>query len=176
VTVPADPRSGVRGGARRGAPTAVLGLGLIAAALGAEHLAAHPLVGVPLVALAAASLAWAGLALRGPVPGVPAAVAVLTVAGPAVLLSPVPIGAVPGLAEAAAATLALGAAITLALGARLGTARRGPRPWGQIGSLALAALLVAVVTVPGLAATEAGAHAVPHGSHGLPAVQHHHGG
>lgn len=171
-----DTRTGVRGGARTGAATAALGLGLLAAALGAEHLAAHLWVGVALVALAAASLAWAVLALRGPVPGVRATVAALTIAGPAVLLSPVPTGGVPGPAEAAGAALGLGTAITLALGHRLGTSPRCPRAAGQIGSLALAALLVAVVTVPGLAATEAGAHAVPHGSHSLPAERHHHGG
>jgi hypothetical protein len=162
----------VRAGARTGAATAALGLGLLAAALGAEHVAAHPLVGVPLVALAAAALTWSVLALRGPVPGVAGTVAALLVTGPAVLLSPLP----AGLAEAAGATLALGAAITLALGVRLGHARHAPRPWGQLGALALAALLVATITVPGLAATEAGARAVPHGSHGLPAEHAHHGG
>jgi hypothetical protein len=166
----------VRAGARTGAATAALGLGLLAAALGAEHVAAHPLVGVPLVALAAAALTWSVLALRGPVPGVAGTVAALLVTGPAVLLSPLPAGSVPGLAEAAGATLALGAAITLALGVRLGHARHAPRPWGQLGALALAALLVATITVPGLAATEAGARAVPHGSHGLPAEHAHHGG
>ncbi|HEY0216934.1 MAG TPA: hypothetical protein VGC57_11130 [Cellulomonas sp.] len=170
--------SEVREGARTGAALAVLGLGLVAAGLGAGHLTHHPVVGVALVGLAAAALAWGVLALRGPVGGTRGAVTVLLVAGPAVLLSAVPAATTPGLAEAAGAVLAVGAAITLALGLRLGAAPRRPRAWGQLGSLALASLLVAVVTVPGLAATDAGAHAVPHGSHGapnLPAEESHHG-
>lgn len=50
-----------------------------------------------------------------------------------------------------------------------------PAPAGrQALAMFLGAMVIAAVTVPGLAATEAGAHAVPHGSHGLPAEQHHH--
>jgi hypothetical protein len=171
----------VRAGARTGAALAALGLGLVAAGLGAGHLAAHPtpvgrLVGGALVALAGVALGWGVLALRGPVPGPRVAVGLLLALSPAVLLSPVPTGTPPGPAEAVALLLAVAAAAVLAVGLRLGTTDRRPTVLGQVGSLALAALLVAVVTVPGLAATDAGAHAVPHGSHGLPAERSHHGG
>ena len=40
--------------------------------------------------------------------------------------------------------------------------------WRFLGALTLAALVVSGLTTPALAATDAGAHAVPHGSHGLP--------
>ena len=40
--------------------------------------------------------------------------------------------------------------------------------WRFLAALTLAALVVSGLTTPALAATDAGAHAVPHGSHGLP--------
>jgi len=42
--------------------------------------------------------------------------------------------------------------------------------WRFLAALTLAALVVSGLTTPALAATDAGAHAVPHGSHGLPAA------
>ena len=53
--------------------------------------------------------------------------------------------------------------------------------WRFLAALTLAALVVSGLTTPALAATDAGAHAVPHGSHGLPSAptpetpaSHHH--
>ncbi|TFC35259.1 hypothetical protein E3O55_01805 [Cryobacterium sp. MDB1-18-2] len=42
--------------------------------------------------------------------------------------------------------------------------------WRFLAALTLAALVVSGLTTPALAATDAGAHAVPHGSHGLPSA------
>lgn len=56
-----------------------------------------------------------------------------------------------------------------------------PGGWRFLAALMLAALVVSGLTTPALAATDAGAHAVPHGSHGLPSAptpetpaSHHH--
>ena len=45
-----------------------------------------------------------------------------------------------------------------------------PAGWRFLAALTLAALVVSGLTTPALAATDAGTHAVPHGSHGLPAA------
>lgn len=53
----------------------------------------------------------------------------------------------------------------------------GRQGWGFIGVLALAGALFSGLVTPALAATEAGSHAVPHGSHsfpGAPAAGHSH--
>lgn len=155
-----------------------LGFGLVANGLGAGHLEHHPAVGVALAATGLAAVGWAVLALRGPAPAPRAAVVALLVAGPAALVSAPLTGTVTTAAEGAALVLALGSAILLALGTRAAGAPGRPRRLGgpgQAAVLAVGALLVALVTVPGLAATEAGAHAVPHGSHGLPAGTGHAG-
>ncbi|WP_454050881.1 hypothetical protein [Cellulomonas sp. Marseille-Q8402] len=164
-------------GARMWAALGALGFGLVANGIGAGHLEHHLAVGVALAVVGLVAAGWAVLALRGPVPAARAAVAGLLVAGPTALLSAPLTGTAPTTAEAAALVLGLGAAIVLALGDRA-AATPGPRRLGgpgQAGVLAAGALLVALVTVPGLAATEAGAHAVPHGSHGLPAETGHAG-
>jgi len=44
-----------------------------------------------------------------------------------------------------------------------------PQGWRFLAALTIGGLLFSGLTTPALAATEAGAHAVPHGSHGLPA-------
>jgi len=163
---------------REWAALSTLGLGLLACGTGAGHLTHHPAVGVALTGLGLVALGWSLSTLRGPVRAPRASVGALLVAGPAVLLTAPLTGARPTAAEGAALVLALGAAILLALGERTATGpapRRAPGPLAQAGVLAAGALLVALVTVPGLAATEAGAHAVPHGSHGLPAEEHHPG-
>lgn len=155
-----------------------LGFGLVANGLGAGHLEHHLAVGVALAVAGLAAMGWAVLALRGPAPAPRVAVAGLLVAGPAALLSSPLTGTVATAAEAAALVLALGSAILLALGTRAAGAPGRPHRLGgagQAGVLAAGALLVALVTVPGLAATEAGAHAVPHGTHGLPAETGHAG-
>lgn len=46
-----------------------------------------------------------------------------------------------------------------------------PAPGRLLPALIMAALAVAVIATPGLAATTAGQHAVPHGQHGSPGVQ-----
>jgi hypothetical protein len=165
--------------ARLWAATAALGLGLVTAGTGSGHLAHHLPVGLALSTAGLVAVGWSLAALRGPAPAPRAAVAGLLVTGPAVLASaPLTATAVTA-AHGAALVLALGAAILLALARREATApgpRRPVGPGATAGVLAAGALLVALVTVPGLAATEAGAHAVPHGSHGLPAEQGHHGG
>jgi hypothetical protein len=194
--VPAVPDAPVGEGvlalaAREWAALGALGLGLLACGSGAGHLALHPAIGGALTALGLAALGWSLLTLRGPVRAPRAAVGALLVAGPAVLLTAPLTGTQPSAAEGAALVLALGSAIALALGERAASApdpgtgdRRRRRPFrrrralgalGQVAVLGSGALLVALVTVPGLAATEAGAHAVPHGSHGLPAEEHHPG-
>lgn len=165
---------------RQWAALGTLGLGLLACGIGAGHLAHHLAVGVALTALGLVALGGSLSTLRGPVRAPRATVAALLVIGPAVLLTAPLTGTQPSTAEGAALVLALGSAILLALGEHAAATpaprrRRTLGPLGQAGVLASGALLVAVVTVPGLAATEAGAHAVPHGSHGLPAEEHHPG-
>ena len=53
-----------------------------------------------------------------------------------------------------------------------------PAPWLLLAAMFAAALIVAAVTTPGLAATAAGGHAVPHGEHTSPRLSpptgHHH--
>ena len=165
--------------ARLWAATAALGLGLVTAATGSGHLAHHLAVGLALSAAGLVAVGWSLAALRGPAPAPRAAVAGLVLLGPAVLATPPLTATAVTAAHGAALVLALGAAILLALAQREASApgpRRPVGPGATAGVLAAGALLVALVTVPGLAATEAGAHAVPHGSHGLPAEQGHHGG
>ncbi|VTR76787.1 hypothetical protein [Cellulomonas hominis] len=164
--------------ARLWAGLGALGLGLVTAGVAAGHLARDPAAGVALAVVGLAVLGWAVAALRAPVRAPGAAVGALLLVGPAALLAAPLTQSRPTAAEAAALTLGLGTAIALALGRRAATApgpRRALGARGQAGVLATGALLVALVTVPGLAATEAGAHAVPHGSHGLPAERGHTG-
>jgi hypothetical protein len=164
---------------RQWSSLAALGLGLVACGVGAGHLEHHLPVGVALAAFGLVAIGWGVLALRGPAPVPRAAAGVALASGPAVLLSAPLTGTATTAAEGAALVLALAVGILLALGLRAagspGPRRRAPSGAGQAGTLAAGALLVALVTVPGLAATEAGAHAVPHGSHGLPAETGHAG-
>jgi drug/metabolite transporter (DMT)-like permease len=163
--------------ARQWSSLAALGLGLVACGVGAGHLEHHLPVGIALAAFGLVAIGWGVLALRGPAPAPRAAAGVALVSGPAVLLSAPLTGTATTAAEAAGLVLGLAAGVLLALGLRASRApgRRAPGGAGQAGTLAAGALLVALVTVPGLAATEAGAHAVPHGSHGLPAETGHAG-
>ena len=58
---------------------------------------------------------------------------------------------------------------TFKLGAGRTNAAAAPQGWRFFAALTVGGLLFSGLTTPALAATEAGAHAVPHGSHGLPA-------
>lgn len=164
---------------RQWSALAALGLGLVDCGIAAGHLEHHLPVGVALAALGLVTIGWGVLALRGPAPAPRAAAGVALAAGPAVLLSAPLTGTATTAAEATALALALAVGILLGLGLRAAgdpaPHRRPPGGAGQAGTLAVGALLVALVTVPGLAATDAGAHAVPHGSHGLPAETGHAG-
>lgn len=173
--------------ARAWSATAALGFGLVACGTGAGHLGHHLPVGVALTGIGLAALAWSVAALRGPAATPRAALGGLLAAGPLVLLSAPATGSGPTVAEGAALVLALAGAVLLGLAERAagapGRTGRRPGPFGQLAVLATGSVLVALVTVPGLAATEAGEHAVPHGQHGqqdpdhgpgLPAEQPHH--
>lgn len=175
----ASPEGAVQAFVRQWAALGALGLGLVACGIGAGHLAHHLAVGIALAAIGLVAVGWGVLALRGPAPAPRAAAGAALATGPAVLLSAPLTATATTAAEGAALVLALGVGILLAVGQRSAADprphRRAPGGAGQAGTLAAGALLVALVTVPGLAATEAGAHAVPHGSHGLPAETGHAG-
>ncbi|QHT56632.1 hypothetical protein GXP71_11415 [Cellulomonas sp. H30R-01] len=160
---------------RVGAADATLGAGLVLVALGAEHMGHAPVVAVAAVVLGLAQLVWACAALRGPVPLPRAALAVLLVGGAGWLVVQPATGEPLGHADVAVAGLQVGAALLVAGGLRLardgGARRRAPAgALVQLVALVVGAGLVAAVTVPALAATDAGAHAQPHGSHGLPGL------
>jgi hypothetical protein len=57
-----------------------------------------------------------------------------------------------------------------AAGAARGDAAASPQGWRFLAALTLGGLLVSGLTTPALAATEAGVHAVPHGSHSIPGL------
>lgn len=150
---------------------AALGAGLVLLALAAEHLAAHLALGVALAALGVAEVLWAVLALRGPAPAPRTALAVLVVGGAGWLLTAVLVdGALSG-ADVAAGVLQLAGAVLLAVTLRPALvvvvveeepADVAPTEAGtgtRLAALTLGSLLFATITVPGLAATDAGDHA-----------------
>ncbi|WP_087507839.1 hypothetical protein [Cellulomonas iranensis] len=166
-------------GARTAGALAVGGGALVTVAVAAPHLAHHALLAGTLLALAATTAAGAVAALRGPGRAPRAAAGAATATGAAVLVV-APTWGLVGTAAVTAGALTLGGAVLLGVAARTPVARAGraPGPWARIGALAVGALLASAATVHGLAATEAGAHAVPHGSHGLlldPGTHGHHG-
>jgi hypothetical protein len=73
--------------------------------------------------------------------------------------------------------------VLMALGSSAWLARRyrddggavsgSPRAGALLGAAFAAAVVVAAIATPGLAASVAGAHAVPHGEHGLPGGHNH---
>lgn len=196
---PAGPRTAAPPTAPREAPAPALppahlgllglggaGAGLVAVALGADHLRHGGVaVAVALVALGAvvgghgllrlrthrpasrreavapaiAGAAWAALAASGAVPAADG----VAVGRPA--------------ADAALVALLLLLAVTAAAGARTPVALpadAAPRhvarhPVARLAGWAGGAVLVAAITATGLAATEAGRHAVDHGGHTTPA-------
>lgn len=162
------PAEGLREfGARTGAAYAALGAGLVLLALGSEHLRHHPAVAVGLVVLGGAEAAWSVLALRGPVPVARAALATLLVGAVAWLVVGTSITGALGLSDAAAVGLQLLAGVLLAVAVRPSEPVRGAGPFARVAVLAVASLVVATITVPGLAATDAGAHAHMPGMAGM---------
>jgi hypothetical protein len=149
---------------------AALGAGLVLLALASEHLAGDLTLGVALAALGVAEVLWAVLALRGPAPSPRAALAVLLTGGVGWLVVAALVDGVLSGADLAAGSLQLVAAVLLAVALR-------PSPVVSVGpeepvvepkeagngtrlaALTLGALLFASITVPGLAATDAGDHA-----------------
>jgi len=159
---------------RMWAALAALGFGLVTLGIGAGHLDHHLPVGIALTVAGALGIGWAVLALRGTLPRPRPATLTLVVLAPAALLSAPLTGTALTAAEASALALGLGAAVLTALHLRCGVEQSAP-PAGRLAlALFVGAMLIAAVIVPGLAATTAGEHAVPHGSHGLPTEEHHH--
>ncbi len=159
---------------------AALGTGLVLIGLGAEHLEHHVAASLLLLPLGAASLATAVLALRGAGRHLLAGGPLVAAAGAAALLVGLAT-AQAGTAELAALGLGVTGGALLAAAHRLSaapdagsgtTAAAGSGVWGRLALLAVGALLASAGTVTGLAATEAGEHAVPHGLHGLGGGHH----
>jgi hypothetical protein len=145
-------------------------LGFLALGAGVIHLAlviAAPLpVAVPLLAVGAAEFAWGVFAFtapRVPVPRVARLLALVPILGWAVLL----LAGVGGLGVRTLPMLVAGLFdVVISIGISI-VVRRAGRAQAPIGSaryligLAVGALLVGALTVPALAATEAGGSAVP---------------
>ncbi|MDM7855686.1 hypothetical protein [Cellulomonas alba] len=173
-----------RGGFADGEPLAAfvrrtwLGYGVLAAALvrlavASEHLSDHALIGVTAAVWGAAELGWAGTALRGPLRARRTAFFGLALGAVGWVLV-LPTAGVVGVADAVVVGLELVCALVLAVDLRLGPRARA-RPvragvWGRLGLLALGALVAALITVPTLATTEAGAHATMPGMGGMPGM------
>lgn len=171
-----------------------LGTGLLLVALGAEHLRHHPGLSALLVPLGAATLAAAVLSLRGAGRHLRPGGVLTAVSGAAAVLAGLGTGRT-GTAELIALGLGVLAGVLLvasagargtAPGATVADASAATAPqdpgrratagaggtWSRLALLALGALVASAATVQGLAATEAGEYAVPHGLHG----GGHHGG
>lgn len=160
---------------------AALGTGLVLLALGSEHLDHHVAASVLLLPLGAAAIAVAVLALRGGGRHLRVGGPVVAAAGAAGILTGLAT-AQAGTAEVTALGLGVVGGALLAAAGRPGAAPVPPaadartaarRAWGRLALLSAGALLASAATVNGLAATEAGEHAVPHGLHGLVGGGHH---
>ncbi|WP_461470809.1 hypothetical protein [Microbacterium sp. HJ5] len=168
----------LRGALPSWAAVAAWGAGLIEIALGAGALTqggAARGAGIALVALGAGALAWGVAALvRGrivvPRTGVAASLAGIAAGILALTADPVRTSIV---AVGAASALLLATALACASRLRGRGERRAdaapPRTWVMIA----AAIVVAAVVTPALAATEAGRNASPHGEHMLVDPGHH---
>lgn len=136
-------------------------------ALASEHLDQHLTLGVALAALGVAEALWAVLALRGPTPWPRAAFTVLLAGGVGWLVAAVLVDGVLSGADAAAGALQIAGAVLVAVGSRPSAVEADPEPGDErsagpgarLAALALGSLLFAALTVPGLAATDAGDHA-----------------
>ncbi|MFH8248747.1 hypothetical protein ACH3VR_00080 [Microbacterium sp. B2969] len=166
-----------RGGIRDASPAAwgaiaAWGAGLIHLALGAGAVTAgHSPAGMPLVALGAAALAWGAAALaRGRVVIPRAAVGGVLLA---LIAGAVALGLDP--ARISVVAVAAASALLVVVGIGCGLALRG-REAGRPGIpvIILAAVIVAAIATPTLAATEAGRFAPDHGSHGIVVTGHTH--
>ncbi|WP_426593043.1 hypothetical protein ACPPVS_15005 [Cellulomonas sp. McL0617] len=163
---------------------AALGAGLVLLALASEHLAGHLTLGVALAALGMAELLWAVLALRGPAPAPRTALAVLLVGGGGWLGASVLVDGVLSGADLAAGALQLVAAVLLAVALRpvlVVTVVGSPEPvvetspagnGTRLAALTLGSLLFASITVPGLAATDAGDQAHMPGMPAMSSMHH----
>ncbi len=173
---------------------AALGAGLVHLALA---VGAPPALAVPTALLGTAGIGWGALTFaRGgpPAPRVALFVATAPVLGGVALsLAPAPVASAAvsslsadgGLTFAIAVGLDAAVAVLLALGVRTSrTGRRDAepaepcqvRPVRLLLGVGAGTLLVAALTTPALAASAAGAGAMPHGSHPLlelPAAPHH---
>ena len=147
---------------------ASLGAGLVHVAIAAGS---GWIVGGALVVLAAAELAWAALSLiRGRVVaprltlGISLAAAVASVS--LVFLGrDLDLAAFPLLAAAVFDTVV---AASAAVVVRRGAGKAGPDAlggWRAVVGIAVGAMLVSALATPALAGTDAGAFAVPHGTH-----------
>ncbi len=165
---------------------AALGAGLVLLALASEHLGHHLTLGVALAALGVAEVLWAVLALRGPAPAPRVALAVLLVGGVGWLIAAALLDGVLSGADLAAGALQLGAAVLLGVTLRptLVVVADPPEPQSaepagtgtRLAALTLGSLLFAAITVPGLAATDAGDQAHMPGMSGMSGMSSmHHG-
>ncbi|WP_225752980.1 hypothetical protein [Actinotalea sp. Marseille-Q4924] len=152
-----------------------VGAGLVAVASGAEHLrhAGGAAWGVTLVTLGVVVGVRGLLGVRRRRTPGPREAALLGGAGAAwaaVATSGAMPGGVPHVADGADAALVallLGSAAVAAAGVRSGRPASRGRPVLRLAGWAGGAVVVAAITAGGLASTEAGRHAVPHGDHGL---------
>ena len=155
-------------------------LGFVALGAGLVHLAlviGSPLaVGIPLVLIGAAEFAWGVFAFTAPalpLPRVARVVALVPILGWAAVLVLGGIGAIGGLRVlpmlvASLLDLAIAIGITWILRRDPATPPVPLRPGRYLLSLGAGALVVATLTTPALAATEAGEVAIPHGTFDLP--------
>lgn len=150
----------------------VLGAGVVHLGLAGAHVTS-PAWALALAAVGLAETGWSLLALRAgrPVSARPAAAALLAVAGTWPVLVAQDVAPRDGgltAADVAAVLLGVVGAAGIALASRPGATprRRRPRPGLRLAGWAAAAVVAAAITTPGLAATPAGAAAVPHGTHG----------
>lgn len=159
---------------------AALGAGLIHLAL---VVGSSPAIGIPLLLIGSAEFAWGVFAFTRPTLPVPHAARIgvlVPLLGWALLLGVTAAELTPGLrvlpmlvASLLDAAVAIGISLVLRRADR-GTADR-PLPAGRyLLALGAGALVIAALTTPALAATEAGGSAVPHGEIDLPGLLHGH--
>ena len=170
--------SAVRDAVPAGAAVAAWGAGLIEFALGAgawTQGGAARGAGAALVALGVAALAWGAVTLvrgRIVVPGTGVAASLTGIAAGVTALAADP--ARTGIAAVAAlAVLLLATAFSCAGALRASRDGRADASPPRVWAIVAAAVLVAAVATPALAATDAGRSAVPHGEHRFVDPGHH---
>lgn len=177
LTAPRTTEVGAQGGYADAPPWAAIaawGGGLIQLALGAGAVTtaggspAIRVAGFLLIAMGAAAIGWGAATLaRGrivvPRLSVAGSLAGILLVAATMALDPTRVSV---FAVAAASALLIAVALAAAVGIRRARRPRSSRPDGgrpRLLGLFVAAILVAGVVTPALAATEAGQHAVPHG-------------